>query len=296
VSTAGRRVNDPGKRLVIVSGLSGAGKTVALHALEDLGYYCVDNLPVDFLAEFAHRAVASDLPLYRQIAVGVDARNPAEALSGFPGVLADIRATQLAVELVYIEANDEVLLKRFSETRRRHPLSIGAIPLKDAMQRERMLLAPIAEVADLRVDSSRTNIHELRDLVRNRIARREIGSLSLLFVSFGYKNGVPPDCDYVFDVRCLPNPHWQASLRDHTGQNPAVIAFLQSAPVVEDMVRGVCAFLDRWIPLFEAEDRSYLTVAFGCTGGRHRSVYVADRVAAHFRNCGKSVLVNHRDM
>lgn len=284
------------RRLIIVSGLSGAGKTVVLHALEDLGYYCVDNLPVGFLTAFAELAVGSELPLYRQVAVGIDARNPAAELSGFPAALARIRRTELVPELVYVEADEEVLIKRFSETRRRHPLAAGERGLGEAIAHERALLEPIAEAADLRIDTSHTQLHQLRDLVRTRIARRAPGVMSLQFVSFGFKNGVPPDCDFVFDVRCLPNPHWQASLRDHTGHSAEVAAFLESAPEVGALVGDVCAFLDRWIPCFEAENRSYLTVGVGCTGGRHRSVYVAERIAAFFRSRGKSVLVSHRDV
>ncbi|MGE0385710.1 MAG: RNase adapter RapZ [Gammaproteobacteria bacterium] len=289
-------MNAAAKRLIIVSGLSGAGKTVALHALEDVGFYCVDNLPVSFLGEFARLTCTSDLPQYRLVAIGIDARNTVEALSDFPAVLAGLRANALTIDLVYIEAAEDVLLKRFSETRRRHPLSSGSVPLQDAIRRERRVLEPIAEAANLRIDTSRLNVHALRELIRSRVARREPGTLSLLFVSFGFKNGVPPDCDFMFDVRCLPNPHWHANLRDHTGQHPAVVSFLEAAPAVSEMVLDVCAFLDRWVPRFEAEDRSYLTIAFGCTGGRHRSVYVAERLGAHFRGAGKSVLINHRDM
>ncbi|MCC7412455.1 MAG: RNase adapter RapZ [Gammaproteobacteria bacterium] len=284
------------KRLVIVSGLSGAGKTVVLHALEDHGYYCIDNLPVSFLAGFADLVIASNLPLYRQVAVGIDARNPAQALSGFTDELGRIRATELLPELVYVEADEEVLIKRFSETRRKHPLSTGSRGLRDAIASERALLEPIAAAADLRIDTTHSNIHQLRDLVRARIAQREPDSMSLQFLSFGYKHGVPPDCDFVFDLRCLPNPHWHARLRDHTGRHPEVVAFLENAPQVAAMITDIGDFLTRWIPRFEAENRSYLTVACGCTGGRHRSVYVAEQLGASFRARGKTVLVSHRDI
>lgn len=284
------------KRLVIVSGLSGSGKSVALHALEDFGYFSVDNLPVSFLMEFARMITASELPLYQSVAVGIDARNPAEALSDFPPVMEQIRGTELRSELVFIEASDDVLIKRFSETRRRHPLAAGNLPLAEAIARERELLEPIAEYADLRIDTTTMHIHRLRDLVRQRVVTHEPESLSIQFISFGYKYGVPRDSDFVFDVRCLPNPYWEPSLRPYTGRDAEVAAFLERTPQVDAMFQDISRFLSTWIPCFEAENRSYLTVAVGCTGGRHRSVYFVERLMAYFHRQGKAVLVNHRNM
>jgi UPF0042 nucleotide-binding protein len=284
------------KRLIIVSGLSGSGKTLALHALEDDGYYSIDNLPVDFLDEFARLVMSSDLPIYKQVAVGIDARNPAEALSEFPGIIEQLRETRLELELIFIEAHEDVLIKRFSETRRRHPLSSDAVPLAEALGDERRLLGEIAEQADLRIDTTYLHVHALRDLIRKRVARESRADLSLQVLSFGFKHGVPPDADFVFDVRCLPNPHWQSGLRDLTGRDLAVIEFLEESPMVEELAGDIVQFLKNWIPKFYDDNRSYLTVAIGCTGGRHRSVYCAIRVATEIAGTQRAVIVNHRDI
>lgn len=284
------------RRLIILSGLSGAGKTVALHALEDLGFYCIDNLPVGLLGDFARQIIDSDHPAYREVAVGIDARNPPESLSHFPQVLQNLRGMGLWPELVFISASDDMLIKRFSETRRKHPLSSRGVPLPSAIRMERELLGPLAETADLRVDTSLTYLHQLRDLVRSRVARRPRAQLSLQFMSFGYKHGVPPDTDFAFDVRCLPNPHWEAHLRHLDGRDPQVAEFLESQPRVKEMSDSITAFLELWIPQFEADNRSYLTVALGCTGGHHRSVYLVERLAAHFQAKGLNVLASHRDI
>jgi RNase adapter protein RapZ len=287
-------MQETAKRLVIVSGLSGAGKTVALHALEDSGFYCIDNLPIVFLSEFARQVREDYLPAYRQVAVGIDARNPAEGLSQFPEILSKLQISGRAPELLFIEATDDVLIQRFSETRRKHPLSSATIGLPDAIARERKLLGPLSECADLRVDTSHT--HELRDLIRDRVVGRRFASLALQFISFGFKYGIPRDADFVFDVRVLPNPHWQANLRDFSGRDAAVVEYLESAPMVAEMVQELHRFLWAWVPRFEGANRSYLTVAVGCTGGRHRSVYVVERVAAAFAAQSTQVIVKHRDM
>jgi UPF0042 nucleotide-binding protein len=284
------------RRLIVVSGLSGAGKTVVLHTLEDLGFYCVDNLPVGFLEEFVREVATSDRALYHQVAVGIDARNPADSLSALPAILDALRRRNAHAELVFVDAGDRTLLKRFSETRRRHPLSGEDLSLARAIARERRLLEPLAECADLRIDTSLMHIHQLRDLVRERVAHRPVASLSLQLLSFGFKHGVPAESDFVFDVRCLPNPHWEAQLRDQDGRDPEVAAFLDSAPHVNEMIAQIGDFLAAWIPRFEAENRVYLTVAIGCTGGHHRSVYVIERLAARFRQLGRHVLVSHRDL
>lgn len=283
------------KRFIVVTGLSGAGKSVALNALEDLGYYCIDNLPIGLLSEFARRSRETSHPLYRRVAVGIDARNPADDLSRFPEILNELGVGDLTLELIFIEANDDALIKRFSETRRKHPLSRDNVSLRDAIGRERELLDPLSEDADLRIDTSHSHVHELLDLIRKRVANRPVATLSLQFVSFAFKHGVPRDADFVFDVRCLPNPYWEPSLRDHSGRDQIVIEYLERAPVVAEMAADLSNFMDGWIPKFEEENRSYLTVAFGCTGGHHRSVYMAERLAAHFRALGKNVLVTHRD-
>lgn len=283
------------RKFIIVSGQSGAGKSTALHALEDAGYYCVDNLPAGFLVDFARFIVQGDLPHYRRVAVGVDARNPPSDLQRFPSVLDSLGAMDMAVELIFIEASDETLINRFSETRRKHPLSSDSVALPRAISAEHKILEPLVARADLRIDTTRTNIHEFRARIHKQIARRESGALALQILSFGYKNGVPTDADFVFDVRCLPNPYWDPTLRDLSGRDDAVCAFLDGDPSVDALVQDLVSFLDRWIGRFECENRSYLTVAFGCTGGRHRSVYIAERVAAYFEGTRRGVLLNHRE-
>ena len=282
------------RRFILVSGMSGAGKTTALHALEDAGFYCVDNLPAGFLAEFARFISEGDLPHYRQVAVGIDARNREDDLAQLPDILDQLRTASLAVELVFIEASDEALIQRFSETRRRHPLSSTRLPLHEAIAQERGLLEPIITRADLRIDTTHTHIHRFRTQLIERITRRDTREIALQFCSFGYKNGVPPDADFVFDVRCLPNPHWDPELRRLTGRDEAVCSFLDTSDQVREMVANLVSFLEKWIPRFEADNRSYLTIAIGCTGGRHRSVYVAEKLATHFRSL-RHVVATHRD-
>ncbi|MGH8566982.1 MAG: RNase adapter RapZ [Gammaproteobacteria bacterium] len=278
-----------------MTGLSGAGKTVVLNALEDLCYYTIDNLPIGFLPAFLRHIAEGDQPQYRQVAIGIDARNPADSLLGFPERLMEMRRGAVA-DLVFVEADDQTLIRRFSETRRRHPLSSEHRSLALAIQEERRLLGALSEHADLRIDTSHSSVHQLRDRVRERIALRPAGILSLQFIAFGYKHGVPADADFVFDVRCLPNPYWEIRLRDLSGQDPEVVAYLEGTPQVRAMTEQIGAFLESWLPRFEAESRAYLTIAIGCTGGRHRSVYVAERLAERFGSTGRAPLVTHRDM
>jgi UPF0042 nucleotide-binding protein len=285
-----------GRRLVVITGLSGSGKTVVLHTLEDFGFYCIDNLPVMFLDQFETELEKSNKPIYQHLALGIDARNPAESLAQVPELLQRVQRIGISTELIFIEAQDEILLKRFSETRRRHPLSSETMPLARAIDTERRTLAPLAEAADMRVDTTFMHIHQLRDLVRERIAQRPVSGLSLQFMSFGFKHGVPAESDFVFDLRCLPNPHWDAALRDQTGRDEDVIAFLSASSQVQMMIQHIAEFLSHWVPSFEKENRVYLTVAVGCTGGRHRSVYVTERLAEHFKKMGRNALVSHRDI
>jgi UPF0042 nucleotide-binding protein len=282
------------RRFIIVTGLSGAGKSIALHALEDASFYCVDNLPAGLLMNFAEFVEKDDVPRYPQVAVGVDARNPAADLSRFPGFLEALSEMAFDVELIYIEASDQTLINRFSETRRRHPLSSSEQPLGQAIAQERFVMETLSDRADLRIDTTHTNVHEFRALIANRVAHRSTDALSLQVSSFGYKNGVPPDADFVFDLRCLPNPYWDPALRELSGRDQAIQDFLRAEPTVGTMVSDIVAFLERWIPAFEADNRSYLTIAMGGTGGRHRSVYVAERVAAHFET-GRRIMVVHRN-
>ncbi len=283
-------------KLVIVSGLSGSGKSVALHTLEDLDYYCIDNLPVGLLEPFAQQLLNNPLPGQQNAAVGIDARNQSDELLNFPQTLKRLRDRGIHSEILYLQADDEVLLKRFSETRRKHPLSKSKLSLTDAIHQERELLQPISTNASLNIDTTHTNVHQLRDLVLERVGAKSEVNLSLLFKSFGFKNGSPKDADFVFDVRCLPNPHWDTHLRPQTGLDKDVIDYLNSQPLVDEMYDTLRNFLETWIPRFQAENRSYLTVALGCTGGKHRSVYLAQRLNEYFKPLYPSVLVRHRDL
>ena len=283
-------------KLIIVSGLSGSGKTIALQAMEDMGVYCIDNLPFKLLPSLArHLKNASGRP-YNDAAVGIDARNLTDDFEEFPAVLEQVRAEGGQCEIIFLTADDQTLLKRFSETRRKHPLSDTSVPLNEAIEAERRLLSPVAADADWHLDTSHTNVHQLRTLVRERMGKTGQQTLSLLFSSFGYKHGLPPDADFVFDVRCLPNPYWEPHLRPLTGLDTDVQSFLEQQPMVGRMYEDIRDFLETWVPHFEAENRSYMTVAVGCTGGYHRSVYMVERLGAHFRTDRSNVLTRHREL
>lgn len=283
-------------RMIIVSGLSGSGKSIALQTLEDLDYYCVDNLPINLLKPFAQEVLTRENTLLQTCAVGIDARNFMDELKRFTNVIDELRATGLTMEILYLQAGDEILLKRYSETRRKHPLSLEGVPLLEAIRQERRLLESIAVHADLVIDTSHTNVHQLRELVRNRLHDTPQGAVSILFESFGFKNGIPDDADFIFDVRCLPNPHWEPQLRQLTGLDDKVIEFLDKQPTVTRMITDLKQFLETWIPCFEAGNRSYLTIAIGCTGGQHRSVYITDALARHFGKSRRNTMTRHREL
>lgn len=287
---------DASKRLVIISGLSGAGKTIALNTLEDLGFYCMDNLPVSLLFEFAGQIKRGIIKTAPEIAIGIDARNPAPDIGRLPEVISGLRKEGLHTNLIFMEANDEILTRRFSETRRKHPLSSRSVPLTAAINKERRIMGELAELADIRIDTSYSQMHELREVVRKRIAHRPLAALSIQFTSFGYKHGLPRDADFVFDARCLPNPYWKKNLRGLTGRDKAVIKFLSGQKYVKKMTGHLIAFLSSWIPQFEEDNRSYLCIAIGCTGGHHRSVFIVEQLSEHFRRKGKHVIINHRDI
>lgn len=284
-------------KLLVVSGLSGSGKSIALQALEDMDYFCVDNLPISLLLEFsvqmAARQNTRDLV---DVAVGIDSRNSVEDLAGFRVVMESIRQRDIQTEIVFLEANDTVLLQRFNETRRKHPLTRDSLPLAEAITVERKLLGPIAVDADLHIDTSRSNVHQLRALVRERVAHHAVAVMSVQFMSFGFKHGAPEDADFVFDVRCLPNPHWDPRLRLHSGRDQEVIEFLQGEASVQSMYDDIRLFLEKWIVAFKGENRSYITIALGCTGGQHRSVYLVECLASYFGQHGDHVIVRHREL
>lgn len=282
-------------QLIVVSGLSGSGKTVALRTLEDLDYYCVDNLPSALMPAFVSAVSQDSIAMHPRLAVGVDVRNRRQDLDRLPGILSDLARTGIDYRLLFLDTRDEVLLKRYSESRRRHPLSADGIALADAIVQERKLLRPMRAIADTVIDTSDINVHQLRRLVITEMGQKS-GSMTLLFESFAYRRGVPSDADFVFDARALPNPHWNAMLRPLSGRDAAVRDWLEQQPDVAAFRADVAGFLDRWLPRFESEGRSYVTICIGCTGGRHRSVYLAERLAEHCRERFRQVLSYHREM
>ena len=283
-------------KLLIVSGTSGAGKSVALNALEDIGGYCIDNLPMALLPAFAEEMLNAQYHHYEMVAVGIDARNLNNDFATFPELLKKLKQTGLPCEVIFLDATDDILIKRFSETRRRHPLTDDEVPLEEAILQERMMLKPIINKADIRLDSSRTNIHQLRELIQKSIGERGGENMSVLFQSFGFKHGVPLEADFIFDVRCLPNPHWEPRLRPLTGRDTEVAHFLENHFEVNRMFEQVSDFLEQWLPQFAADNRNYMTVAIGCTGGQHRSVFFVERLSQHFKQQGLNVLTRHRDL
>ncbi len=283
-------------RLVILSGLSGSGKSVALHMLEDLDYYCVDNIPAGLLQDFVSVTLLSSDPAYHDMAIGIDARNRIEDIQSVPETVHRLRAKGIECEIVFLHAEEGVLVKRYNETHRPHPLANEGRSLLEAICAERELLGAIADEADVVLDTTRTSVHELRELVRARIHRGERRGLSLLFQSFGFRHGLPGDSDFVFDARGLPNPYWEPKLRALTGKDPAVAQYLEDSPVGQRFIQDLRTLLSHWIPQFESSNRQYLTVSVGCTGGYHRSVYVVEKLAAHFRDLGRDVLVRHNEL
>jgi UPF0042 nucleotide-binding protein len=283
-------------RLIVVSGLSGSGKSVALDMLEDLDFYCVDNMPAGLLPGFIAYTVRTSESSYRETAVGVDARNRPEDLAEVPQLVETLRKSGIACETLFLRADSDTLLKRFSETRRRHPLSRHGAGLKEALEQEQRLLVPLASAADLTIDTSRLSVHELRELIRGRVVERAKPGPSLLFQSFAYRHGVPDDADFVFDARALPNPYWDPALRDLTGRDEPVARFLGQQDDVNRFCEDIRDFIARWMPSLVRSNRSYLTIAVGCTGGQHRSVYLAERLAEHFRGIQGTALVRHRDL
>lgn len=282
--------------LIVISGMSGSGKSIALNTFEDLDYYCVDNLPADLLAEFVRGATGkNDMP--PKLAVGIDVRNRNTDLSKLPSWLSQAGALGLDPKLVFFDASDDVLLKRYAETRRRHPLSHLGLALADAIALERRMLKPLRAQADVIIDTSELNVHQMRRRVIAELDLTSDRTVSLLFESFAYRRGVPSDADFVFDARGLPNPHWDARLRPLSGRDREVREYLDTQADVNEYTTQVAAFLDNWLPRIQADTRSYITVAFGCTGGRHRSVYLAETLAAHAREHGwRDVATYHREL
>ncbi len=281
---------------ILISGLSGAGKSIAMRALEDLGYFCVDNLPMTMVPALVEQFRRAGTDRERHVAVVVDARGAGRGLEKFSEVVQQMRQDGINPQVIFLEAEDNVLITRFKETRRRHPLTSRECTLSEAISRERALLAPLRESADVIIDTTHTHLYQLRDLVRQRLYESAPDSFSVSLQSFGYKNGVPQDADMVFDARCLPNPYWQPELKSLTGQDEEVIRYLEAQPQAKKMLESLKGFLDQWIPAFEQDNRAYLNIAIGCTGGQHRSVYLVDKIAEHLSGKRDSVIVHHRDL
>ena len=282
-------------QLVIVSGLSGSGKSTALHVLEDVGYNCIDNLPVSLLP-----ALVAQIEIHKddrhKFAIGIDVRNAWQDLQIFPQMISTLKEAHLPFTVIFLDSQSSVLIQRFSETRRKHPLSDKHTNLAEAISNEQELLEPIRDTADQIIDTSHLTLHELRDLVKERVVGRDQSSMAILFESFGFKHGIPVNADLVFDARCLPNPHWKPNLRPLTGKDKDVIDFLEEQDAVGEMYQDLENYLERWLPRYQANNRSYITIAVGCTGGQHRSVYLSERLKTHFAERFHDVQVRHRDI
>ncbi len=281
--------------LLIISGRSGSGKSTALHQLEDEGYYCIDNLPVSLLPALVKEASGPAFSHFRGTAVCIDARNAWEDLKNFNTIMESLPLS-VTSRVLFLDSDDASLIKRFSETRRRHPLSNELTPLAEAIEKERELLEQIASGATLVLDTSQMTIYDLRDTIKQRLLGGTAGTMSVLFQSFGFKRGVPSDADLVFDVRMLPNPHWVSELRLLSGLDKPVKEFLESQPLTEELLEDISAYLDKWLPRYRDSNRSYMTIALGCTGGQHRSVYLTERLFCHYRDQLPQVHLRHREL
>ncbi len=281
--------------LVIVSGLSGSGKTIALQALEDMNYYCIDNLPAALLLNFSNHLLSQTDSDYTDAAVSIDSRNRG-SLESLPKQLKEIESQGLNCMTLYLDADESVLINRYSETRRKHPLTDEHTSLLEGIRIEKKLLAPLAMNATKVIDTTYTTPHELRGLVRDFSGVIATDRMSLLIESFGFKHGTPQDADFVFDVRCLPNPYWEPDLKPLTGLDDAVVDYLNSRSRVREMIDQIGDFIDNWLPGFQSEHRSYITIAIGCTGGQHRSVYIATELAKRFARHSLNIQMRHREL
>ncbi len=276
-------------QLIIVTGLSGSGKSIALRALEDSGFYCIDNLPATLLPQISHHLEVTN---YHKVAISIDSRSA--ALEALPSAIEQLKSSGNSVDVLFLESNVETLVKRFSETRRKHPLSDDNTTLAESISHERDLLAGLAELGH-HIDTSNLSANTLRNYIREIIAQPN-HSVVLLFTSFGFKNGIPLDADFVFDVRSLPNPHYDLILKPLTGKDAAVAKFLENTPAAIEMLGDIQHYIEKWLPSFDQDNRSYLTVAVGCTGGQHRSVYFVEQLSNYFKNHQQKVIVRHREL
>jgi len=283
-------------RIIVVSGRSGSGKSSALHLLEDEGYTCIDNLPISMLPVLIEQVRNRDNAETVKLAIGIDARNIDSDLGSIPSLFESVKVSADMFRILYLDTSRDVLLRRFSETRRKHPLSDSDTGLQEAITEEDIILAPLASLADVTIDTSELSLHELRSIVKRELVGAESQGLAIQITSFGFKKGVPVDSDFIFDVRSLPNPFWDSSLRGLTGLDPEVRQFLESEPFVIDMENDIASFLEKWIPEIEKNNRSYLNISIGCTGGRHRSVYLAEKIADRLGRTFKNVHAQHRQL
>lgn len=281
-------------RLVVISGRSGSGKSSALHVLEDLGFYCIDNLPIGLLNDLVRETHHEER--LSKVAVSIDARNLVHTFDQIDHILHSLPHDEYQLDIIYLDAGDDVLLQRFSATRRKHPLTSGQLSLPEAIDKERELLDPIANIADLTLDTTSMSVHELRSLIKKRVSGNQGADIAILFKSFGFKYGIPKDADYVFDVRNLPNPYWNPELRPYNGQDEPIQQFLGGQPEVKKMQADIATFVGNWLPSFISANRSYITIAIGCTGGQHRSVYLAEQLTGQFSQQFANVQVRHREM
>ncbi|MFT4518938.1 MAG: UPF0042 nucleotide-binding protein [Halioglobus sp.] len=282
-------------RLIIISGRSGSGKSTALNQLEDEGFYCIDNLPISLLPALVEKTSREEYQLYQGTAVCIDARNAWMDLTNFREILESLPES-VDTQILFLDAQELSLIQRFGETRRRHPLSSETVPLAEAIDKERDILEAIFSSASLVLDTSLMTIYELRDAIKQRLLGTTAGSMSILFQSFGFKRGLPADADLIYDVRMLPNPHWVKELRVKTGLDEEVRHFLAEQPMTDELYHDISHYLDSWLPRYREGNRSYMTIAVGCTGGQHRSVYLADRLYQHYRNEYPAVHVRHREL
>ena len=282
-------------KLQIVSGLSGSGKTIALQVLEDLDYYCIDNLPLELLSALVEKSLKDRLYLDK-VAIGIDARTIGNNFADFSDIIQQIKSNDIDCDVLFLNAQSSVLLKRFSETRRKHPLTNEQTSLEEAIERERLVLEMIRNESSHQIDTSSCNVHQLRDQIKDLITLNNQPVMALQFLSFGFKHGLPHDMDMMFDMRCLPNPHWETALRPLTGKDQAVADFLDQHESCDEMFTDIQQYVEKWLPCFEENNRNYLTIAIGCTGGQHRSVYMVERLARYFKQQRESVIARHKEL
>jgi UPF0042 nucleotide-binding protein len=275
--------------LIILTGLSGSGKSIALRALEDNGFYCIDNLPATLLAQTSKHLEDNQ---QSKVAISIDSRSA--AIEELPDAIKQLKSSGNLVDVIFLESNVETLVKRFSETRRKHPLSDSNTTLAESISNERDLLARLSELGH-RIDTSSLSAKNLRNNIRELISQPD-NSLVLLFTSFGFKNGIPLDADFVFDVRSLPNPHYDKDLQPLTGRDAPVIKFLESTPMAKEMLEDIRHYIEKWLTSFKQDSRSYVTVAIGCTGGQHRSVYFVEQLSQYFKDTDQNVIKRHREL